>query len=219
MRNRTWLKVQKCRSDLNCLKSSRIEEWVSATGIWNTLSCVESKGFANRCWRKFRHHKTRCVRRGIDVKLLVSIKLTVIKSFFYFFDFPETPWVALTSFVANMAEGWRSQYLGMAPESTSEANYGKCLANNDRSGVDLARPLPLGLAEASDCRSWEVLPLVKLTLPWQAWQAQPWQYHSPMMTSCKTFLDSFRPGFAKYMLFFCSHLIELFPFCFPPDQI
>ena len=97
MRNRTWLKVQKCRSDLNCLKSSRIEEWVLATGIWNTLSCVESKGFANRCWRKFRHHKTRCVRRGIDVKLLVSIKLTVIQSFFYFFDFPETPWVALTS--------------------------------------------------------------------------------------------------------------------------
>ena len=33
-----------------------------------------------------------------------------------------------------MAEGWRSQYLGMAPESTSEANYSKCLANYDRSG-------------------------------------------------------------------------------------
>ena len=41
----------------------------------------------------------------------------------------------------------------MAPESTSEANYGECFANNDRSGVDLARKPPLGLAEASDCRS------------------------------------------------------------------
>ena len=114
-----------------------------------------------------------------------------------------------------MAEGWRSQYLGIAPESTSEANYCECLANNDRSGVDLARQPPLGLAEASDCRSWEVLPLVKLTLPWQAWQAQPWQYHSPMMTSCKTFLDSFRLGFAKFMLFFVLIWLSYFPFVFP----
>ena len=219
MRNRTWLKVQKCRSDLNCLKSSRIEEWVLATGILNTLSCVESKGFANRCWRKFRHHKTRCVRRGIDViKLLVSIKLTVIKSFFYFFDFPETPWVAVTSICCNMAEGWRSQYLGIAPESTSEANYGKYLANNDRSGVDLARPPPLGLAEASDCRSWEVLPLVKLTLASLA---------SPALAISLTHDDKLQNVFGDFLAWSCKIILlgdccysfKQFSWRFPPYQI